>query len=145
MLFRTILLTCVVLLVGCATQTKPQLTEQGYVSFARVVVATDRCGRAGYMPPETASFGLSVLQSRINQYEADEARMQQAVNASPTQVTPELCNKLSMDIAAAKRNIDSSNAAAQSNSKAWQDYTNSQRNRNATCYTIGGQTLCNSF
>lgn len=137
-----------VLLTGCATTPKPEMTNEQYSSSAFGWHIVSQCGRSGAMDLETASLGKVYIQSKLGGYQFDLSRFNQEVTKLyNTRGVPskEDCNTMAMTIIETKRSIDTHNQNVESNQRATQELINSTKIKNTYCNRIGTQTFCNTY
>jgi hypothetical protein len=136
------------LLVGCATQPKPEMTDEQYSSSAFGWHTVSQCGRSGAMDLETASLGKAYIQSKLGNYQVDLSRFNQEVTRlynTGSRPTKEDCNTMAMDILDTKRSIAINNQSVEADQRVNQELINSTRIKNTYCNRIGNSTFCNTY
>lgn len=137
-----------VLLTGCATTPKPELSNEDYQKYSRIWAATHFCNNKGWVSPDVAATGVRFIRANLASYTTDAARFDREVawyasnNTTPTQAD---CNQLAMAIQDRKQQIDINNYNVEANQRATQELINSNRIKNTYCNKIGSQTFCNTY
>lgn len=136
------------LLGGCASTSKPVMSDAQYSSVAWEWYAVSRCGTGGKMDLDTASLGKAYLQRALDNHAFDANQMQvliNQINQKNVLPTQEQCNDLAMKILDIKRGISLNNENVAANQRATQEFINSTKIKNTYCNRIGTSTLCNTY
>jgi len=140
-----ILLTAV-LLGGCATSPRVELSDFGYKYASMAYVDPYRCGTSGYISAETASLGVAYVKAKyFTGVIVDEARFNASTNQllqSSVEPNKEQCNKIAMDIYSQKRMIDANNRMVESSQAETQNIINNTRVRTTVCNKAGTGMFC---
>ena len=132
-------------LVGCATQPKPERKIVQHSELAKSIYMNKQCTAKGYMPPDIGALGERYIKAIMGQYPYDENRITVILNTFVgTQVTKEDCNLLAMQIVGKKQSIDEQNAFNQQQATEWQNTINN-RPTQTYCNKIGTQLFCNTY
>ena len=136
------------LLVGCATQPKPEMSSEDYTKFSKTWIGIHLCNNKGWISPDIAAKGKRFATGILNQYSYTVDRIdqgirnQEAQGYSPTQGD---CNELAMLIAEKDQQIAIHNQQVDNNHVANQEYINSTKLKNTYCNKIGTQVFCNTY
>lgn len=135
-----------VVLAGCAT-TKPEMTEEKYVEYARLHTALNYCGSSGHMDAGTAAQGLTYISSGLTRYIYYPERLKgnieyvQQYEESPSIA---VCNQLAMLVHDRKQQIVIQNDNAKSNQEAVNQVSTGWP-KQTYCNRFGSQTLCTTY
>jgi len=137
-----------IVLVGCATTPKPELSDADYTKYSTSWVGLNYCNSKGWISPELAASGKRILISTIQRYSYNAERFDREasyVDKRDSAPTTADCNTLAMHISEQKQRTDSINQANAYNQQQEQAFINSTKSVNTYCNKIGAQTFCNSY
>lgn len=132
-------------LVGCATQPKPELSSMDYWQLEKRFIQIHVCNNSGWIPSETAATGLRYFGYRINKSTWDSARFDREATALRNdgfQVTQQDCKQLALAINTEDQQVK----AAQYTTDSTPDIMGTtSRSTNTYCNKLGTQTFCRTY
>lgn len=136
------------LLVGCATPTKLEMTNEEYTRYAKTGAVLNYCIWQGWITPDTAALGKRYLESNVRSYSVDFVRLNKEeafYNKQEEKPTRGNCNELAASIHSRYQTIQANNQSSEYNNQQTQELINSTKIRNTYCNRIGTSTLCSTY
>lgn len=149
MLTKKIFIVAIVatsMLAGCASRPRQPLPEEMYARFSGMYIELSKCGAAGYIDPELASFGLSQMRGTLSNYSYDMALMEESFKNRQPIITAkqEECNKIAMEIHDAKRRVATNKENAAAQQQQLQSILNNAP-KQTYCNKFGSQVMCSTY
>lgn len=136
------------LLAGCSTPTKPEMSSEEYTRYAKTSVLLSYCTWQGWVTPDIAALGKRYLESNVKSFAFDFKKLNNEVeffNNQEEKPTRGNCNELSASIYSRHQTIQSNNQTVEYNNQQTQELINSTKIRNTYCNRIGTSTLCSTY
>lgn len=141
---KTLLGVMGLVLVGCASTPKPEMSDVGYGNYAKTWLGVDYCNWKGWIASDTAATGKRFIEQQVQRYSFDNTRFNKEVKwLSDNEIKPskEDCNRLAMSINERKQQITTNNQVIRES----EELINSVKSQNTYCNRVSSQTFCNTF
>lgn len=138
----SVLITGLVL-AGCATTTKPWMSDAEYESYSTAYFTVTKCGESGKIPSSIAAQGLSRLKQNINTYSYFPERLSayfELKNSEGTLPSKGDCNNVAISIQEHTQGNTTYNQGIQGNQKYQVELP-----KRTICNQVGTQTMCSTY